>query len=274
MSLQKIRLSTTHLDAHNERMSVGALRSMLQKSNEKIIPLGIEHDPRKSPAGRIIKTELVELEDGEFALDGIAEVFDSDIQDTIDVGDREIQLRQYFEGEFKVFTDRTFRNDESQALIKELSSILKNAETREEIKKALDPISILIIGGSFVFGGIANGFLGEIGADGYRALKTVLKKLFSKNNSRTEELLIFEWTLIKHDTSINVEVILTNPTAEDIDYILEDGLKDIDTLLEELFDNNLGFGKIVYEYKNKKMELNYALLKNGIPLVLRKINDR
>lgn len=266
MSIKILRLSTTHTDRHNEKMSVDALKAMVMQSNENIIPLGMEHDPRLSPVGRILQTKLVELDDGEYAIDGIAEMFDCNVDDLTDVGERKIPYRQYRTGELKIITDRNFRDETSKKDILELSVLLKNADVREEIKKALDPIAILTIGGSFALGAIASGFFGEIGADGYRALKGLLSKIFSTRVHSQEKLLHFEFTIIKDIKSINIEVILTNPSEKEINTLLDTGLKQLDLILSEHFESKLDFARIVYNFRDGQLELNYSVLKNGIPL--------
>jgi hypothetical protein len=273
MSLKILRLSTTHVDRHNERMSVEALKSMVTQSNENIIPLGIEHDPRKSPVGRIIQTKLVELDDGEYAIDGIAEMFDSSIDELSNVGNRSIPIRDYSNKGLQIITDRNFRDEDSKEHLLELSKILKNAHIEEEIKKSLDPITVLTIGGSFILGAIASGFFGEIGADGFRALKNILAKLFVKKSSGQEKLLHLEFTVSNGIKSINIEIILTDPTQDEINSVLDTGLNQLDILVAEHFENEMDFARIVYNYGADKFELNYSVLKSGIPLK-RGVNNR
>jgi len=267
MTKTRLRFATTHLDRHNERFTVEALQTMVNQSNKNIIPLGVEHDPRIQPIGRVISTELVKLEDGEFAVEGIAELFETDTSKLSDTGSRQIPVRRYKKGVFKIVADRNFRDEESKTQIEELKKILNNAKTEEEIKKALDPLSILTIGGAFVLGGIANGFLGEIGADAYKALKEKLKDIFSKPiHKGQEKLFTFDTTITSGDKSVNVEVILSNPTVDDIQEFFDTGINQLDQVLPRHFENDNGYARIVFEYKEKNIELKFAVLKNGIPV--------
>lgn len=267
MKKTKIRLATTHLDRHNERFTVEALKSIVRQSNKGIIPLGSEHDPRIAPLGRVIHTELIELDDGEFAIDGIAEIYDSDFSEIENLGEREIPIRKYENGSYSLVVDRTFRDSESQNDINDLEKILNNVKAEEEIKKAVDPISILTIGGAFVLGGIANGFLGDLGSDAYKALKQKLQQVFSKSNGNSSETLFkLDTTVINANRSINVEVIITNPTKRDIENFFENGIKELDQALPSYFNEDLSIAKIVYEYKEPRLTVKFAITKQGIPL--------
>ena len=267
MKKTKLRLATTHLDRHNERFSVGALESMVEQSNERIIPLGSEHDPRITPLGRVIHTELVKLEDGEFAVEGVAEIYNGEFEGLEDVGNREIPVRKYQNESYKIVTDRNFRDEQSKKDIQELKELLNNAETEEEIKKALDPISILTIGGAFILGGIANGFLGGIGSDAYEALKKKLKEIFSQPvPNGQEKLFTFDTTINDRNHSVNVEVILTNPSVDDIQEFFDNGIKQLDQVLPRHFNNDNGFARIVFDYKKDNLKLKFAVKKDGIPV--------
>ncbi|MHA8055518.1 hypothetical protein VR611_06190 [Aquirufa nivalisilvae] len=265
----KLRLVTTHLDRHGERFTLGALKSIVEQSNKYIIPIGIEHDPRITPKGRVIMAELVELEDGEFAVEGVVEFFDDDFENLTDTYNREIPVRIYKYGNFKIVTDRNFRDENSKKDIEDLKSILKNAKTEEEIKKSLEPISILTLGSGFVLGGIANGFLGEIGAEAYRALVEKLKQIYNKPVIEEQEKLFkFDTTITKGKKSVNVQVIISNPTVNDIQVFFDKGIKQLDIILLKYIKGNKHIKVIVFEYKSNSLELKFALSKKGIPIEL------
>jgi len=72
----EIRMITSHVDKHSEKMALSALEDLVDLVNKQYTPMGIEHDPRIPPVGRVLSAHIEELEDGEFAVDGIAEVFE------------------------------------------------------------------------------------------------------------------------------------------------------------------------------------------------------
>lgn len=262
-----VRLTTTHVDRHGERMALESLEVMKDQTNEKIIPMGVEHDPRIAPKGRVLSAELIELEDGEYALDGVAEIFDEDYSNIEDVGDREIPVREYEESEFKIIVDRNYRSDESRQALIELSQILQtDDEYEEEIKKSLDPISILTIAAGFALGNIFAGFFKKMGADGYDALKAKLIDIFGKDNEGQERLFTFDTTIVDGDKSVNVEVVLSDPSDEDIQSFFDNGIKELDNVLPEHFNSEHGYKRIVFTYENGELRIKFAVLKNGVPI--------
>ena len=264
MSKVKIRMSTTHVDRHGEQMSVEVLHSMAKQINKDIIPLGVEHDPRIPPLGRIIQGEVIKLEDGHFALEGTCELFDG--AELEDIGKREIKTRSF--KSLEIIADRNYRNKDDIVLLSEIKNLLNSkSPIGYEIKKALDPISIITIGGAFILGNVVNGFFGEIGADGYQLLKKKLGELFQKTKEgEKEKLFVFATTIKKGRNQIDFEVIMTNPTLEQIENFYETGIYQLEGLSKEVFDLNIPFKKITCEYPVNKLIFKFGVLKNGIPL--------
>src|SRR5690606_31908993 len=121
-----------------------------------IIPMGVEHDPRIPPLGRMLHTDVEKLEDGEYALIGTAELFEGDVSNIADTGDRVMVVRDVKGDSLELTYDRNFRGDEDQQTIQQLAEVLKCSEPPdEEIKKSLEPIAILTIAGKFALAGIA-----------------------------------------------------------------------------------------------------------------------
>lgn len=262
-----VRLTTTHVDRHGERMALESLETMKEQTNAKIIPMGVEHDPRIAPKGRVLSAELIELEDGEYALDGVAEIFNEDYSNIEDVGDREIPVREYEDSKFKIIADRNYRSEESRLALNELAQVLQtDDEYEEEIKKSLDPISILTIAAGFALGNIFAGFFKKMGADGYDALKNKLINIFGKDNEGQERLFTFDSTIVEGDKAVNVEVILSDPSDDDIQNFFDNGIKELDDVLPQHFNSDHGYKRIVFGYKNGELKINFAVLKNGVPV--------
>lgn len=268
MSTIRARFSTTHLDLDNQKFSLGALESMAEQINNGIIPYGVEHDPRIPPIGRIIQAEVNSLEDGEHALDGTVELFDGDFSILMNTGEREIPIRKYNNGKLTIVFDKSFGDEKSKKDLEELQRILQTGSIEEDMKKSTVPISVLVIGGGFILGAIANGFFGQIGADAYLMLKKKLSEIYSGSLKVGEEkLLVFASTIAKENKSINVEVIITNPTSKDIQIFFDEGIKELDQILPRHFENDHGFSKIVFEYESGYLKVKFAVLKNGIPIL-------
>ena len=264
-------LVTTHIDQQNEEISLSALESMVEQSNSYYIPITVEHDPRKPPLGRTKSTRIKKLEDGEYAIEGIFEMFESGEEIQLDLNDpREIRILEHNYNYLDITYDINYKNPEDQKLIKEMTNILKSeVEPEYFTKKSIEPISVLTIGGAFVLGGIANGFLNKIGADAWDSLKEKLKELFSKKKAEEKEkLLSFEFTIENDGCRINIEVILSNPSDNDIDNFLEKGLKNVDKILPNYFDPNNSLKRIVMEYSDEVVVVKFGVRKDGVPLLL------
>jgi len=268
--IQKITLQTTHVDKHGEVFPLDVLQTMMKLANEAIIPMGVEHDPRIPPLGRMLHTAVEKLEDGEYALIGTAELFDGDITNLSDTGDRVMVVRDVEGNSLELTYDRNFRGEEDQETMRQLALVLKCAEQPdEEIKKSIEPIAILTIAGKFALAGIAAGFFGEIGADAYRELKKLLVKIFSTPNpDGAERLFTFNMTIVEGTHSVNVEVILANPTDTEIQEFMDDGIKKLDQVLPAHFNSPRGFRRIVFDYDASGLRVKFGVLKNGVPVKL------
>jgi hypothetical protein len=163
--------------------------------------------------------------------------------------------------------DRNFRGTEDQKLLSELTSSI-NAKLQEEFRKALDPISVLAIGGAFLLGGIANGFLGKLGSDGYEALNQALKDLFSKpKKGEMDWLLMLEFELESQGKRFIVEIIASNPTQDEIESLPTLELQGLDELVADIFTPNTGLKKLVFELGENGIGLKFAVRRDCVPLV-------
>ncbi|HUB87370.1 MAG TPA: XkdF-like putative serine protease domain-containing protein [Verrucomicrobiae bacterium] len=158
-------LSSNQVDRHGEVMSKGALESAAAVLNKNYVQMGVEHDPRHPPIGRFVEAWIEEQPDGVILLKGRGELFEESdkLPDSVE---KFIVEREHAEGPLQISFDRTYNSDADQADIKSIANRF-GSEPKQEIKKALEPLSILTIGGAFILGGIASGFFGQIGADAY-----------------------------------------------------------------------------------------------------------
>jgi hypothetical protein len=243
---------------------------MVDAVNTNYIPLGIEHDPRISPQGRIVKAWLEERPDGGMAAMGEIELFDGDSKTPTMSDSRELRIKTFDPEQILISFDRNFRGAEDQKLLSDLASSL-NAKLQEEFKKALDPISVLAIGGAlFLLGGIAKGFLGKLGSDGYEVLKQALKKLFTRpKEGEKDRLLMLEFELERQGERFVVEVIASNPTPEEIDSLLGLELQRLDKLIADIFTTNTGLKKLVFELGKEGIALKFAVRRDCVPLILK-----
>lgn len=257
---------TTHLDRHGERFPLEALESAKSQLEKNIITHGVEHDPRIEPVGRVISAEIVKLDDGEFALEATSELFD-ELDKLEEINDRELLIHEYSENSLEIRSDRNYRNEEDAKILNEISDLLKCTHPpQEEIKKAFEPLSVLWICGAFILGGISSGFLNKIGSEAFDLLKDKLSKILSKRKpGENEKLLAFEFSIT--DKKCNVELIITNPTSEDINKVMKEGFKQLDLILPKYFEisSEKPIKKLVFELDDKNLKFKFGVRSDGIP---------
>ncbi len=269
MKYYKGVLANTFIDKHNEKMSLNALKSMIEQIDDHYIPVGIEHDPRIFPVGRVKSAELIKVNENEYAVEGIIEQFENGDIIPIDFKDsKSITIRSHDFDTLDLTFDRNYNNDNDLKIINEINAIINNKnKPRIEIKKSVDPISILTIGGSFLLSEIFKGFLNKIGSDSYDLLIEKLTKLLTeKKVEESEKLLTFDFNIEKDHYTINVEVILTNPQNNDINSFLKYGLKKLDEILPIYFQPEKGLKRIVMEYNDNTIIINFGVRKDCIPI--------
>lgn len=261
----KMRMFTTHVDKHNEMISVGALEDFVRFINTQYTPMGVEHDPRIPPVGRVISASIIELEDGEYAVDGIAEIFEN--VEEIEYKDDGREIPIYKIGDtIEISPDRSYLYPEDEELLKEIS-LLVNGEITHQVKKAEEPISLLIIATSFIAGGIATGFFGKIGEDIWDTFKVKLANLVNaKRRANDDRLLAFDFIIEDEENPLCLETILMNPSESDISKFLGEGLIQLDKKTNRFFQHRHYIRKIVFEYKDNNLQIIFGLRKDGVPL--------
>lgn len=261
-------IANTLLDRQNEKLTVEALESLVYSLNKYNIPIMIEHDPRIPPIGRIIEGYVRQRQDKEFEAVAILEFFDSNLGE-IENNGKELIIHKNQE-QFSIGYSFSHKNKNDLNEIQEVENLL-NSSSSYEAKKSADPISIITLTAAFIVGGIATGFLNQLGANVWDALKPKLIKLSSKHQTiNTDDLLIFRLLIKNFDITIEVEIILTNPIESDLDIFITQTIPKLDQGLEKLIASNEDIRKVVLEQKNTSLILKYAVTNNGIPLFLKK----
>jgi hypothetical protein len=247
---------------------------MVDAVNASYIPMGIEHDPRIPPRGRVVKAWLEELPDGATAVKALIEVFDGAIAPQPQDDTREYRTKSFDAEHLLISFDRNFRDAEDQEILSGLARSL-NATLQEEFKKAFDAISVLAIGGAFILGGIAKGFLSKVGSDGYELLKSSLKKLFGRpKQGEKDRLLMLEFEIERFGERTVIEVIASNPAPLDIDRLLSVELQRLDKLVDRYFSANVGLKKLVFELEKNGITLKFGVRRDAVPLVFKSKENR
>ncbi|HST20475.1 MAG TPA: hypothetical protein VLR90_05130 [Blastocatellia bacterium] len=267
MKKQKAILTTTHVDRHFQKMSLSALESVVDLIGRYHIPFIVEHDPRIPPIGRIAEAHIKQLEDGEYGVEATIEMYELGEDIPMIDDSREIPLHDHRADKLEVMYDRNFQTLDDQLLIRDVASLF-GTEPKEEVKKAFDPLTVLTIGGAFLLGGIAKGFLSKLGGDSYDLLKDRLKKLMGrKKPGEKEKLLSFQFIIQYEDYTIETEMILTNPTDDDIERVLANGMQELDRVLPRYCNPASGIKKAVFEYSDGVAKFKYGIRKDAAPLI-------
>ena len=261
-------ITTTHLDLEDERMDITTLESLVKQINASYLPVTWGHDPRIPPIGRFISASLEELEDGEFAVVGVSEIFEEG--DEIELKDetREIPIEEFNVPNLYIGYDRSYLEPSDQQLLEEMKEVV-NGELGPQLKKSLEPVSVLILTISgFVIGQIFNGFLNKMGSDTFDFFKKKMKELFiRKREEKIEHLLQIQIIVRRENHSLSVETVLTNPTDQELDSFLSMGLKEFDRLLPQYCKSNPNLRRIVFEYGDEGLHFSYGVRKDAVPIL-------
>lgn len=261
-------LATTCLDSQGERMTRGALDCLAETISRTYLPVGIEHDPRIPPQGRISTGFVRKRPDGEFEVVAVMEIFDDSDEPPSPEDLREIVLHTIRSDGLTISYDWTHRSKEDQADIAAIADILGTKPVYEG-KKAADPISIISLTGAFLLGGIAAGFLGQIGVDGWNLIKERIRRLFDRknNNRRGEQLLVFRALLDVNGVQVEIEAVLTSPNQQELDTFLASGLEILDRVVPIYLRNSPDVRRLVFEANGSNLKLEFAIRKDCRPLV-------
>ena len=259
-------IATTHVDRQGDKLTRDALESLVESMSKSLIPVNIEHDPRIPPVGRITSGFVRQREDGEFEAIAVMELFDDVVEPMSPEDEREIVIRTNQHGPFHIWHDWAHRSSEDQRDIFAISQVF-GTEAKYEMKKAADPIGLITIAGAFVLGGIASGFLKEIGSDGWKIVKSRLTSLFSRERQdKGERLLSFSITVEVGGTPIEIDIIHTKPSADEISEFLDEGLAVLDSVLPIYLENAKDIRRLVFEAKGKDLQVKFAVRKDCRPL--------
>jgi hypothetical protein len=259
-------IATTFVDTQGDQLTREALENLVESISRSFVPIGIEHDPRIPPFGRIASGFVRQREDGEYEAVATMELFEEEDEPTSATEEREIVIRRRGHNGLHISHDWSHRFPEDQADIDAIAEVFRNP-SQYDFKKAAEPISVITIAGAFVLGGIASGFLKEIGSDGWKLVKPRLAALFSRpKEEKGEQLLSFNVLVEVEGVPIEIDIIHTNPSADDVSEFLEKGLTTIDAVLPIYIENAKDIRRLVFEAKGKDIEVKFAVRKDCRPL--------
>ena len=267
-------LSTTHVDSQGDQATKRFLEQAAQTLNSVYVPLGYQHDPRLPPTGRIASGRVEPIGRGEFALTGTLEVWEQgDTPDTLTGDGRTIPEYSTPAYCFEVHYDLPSARDLGLDFLEDLARIAQaNAKPRYHAKKAAEPLSTLTIAiGAFLLGNIANGFLGRLGEDAYNALKARLKNAAS-HESHAERLYCIHAGVRTHARIVTIDILVANPSPTDVEFLLGQGLRSLDDLVDRTLMDHPRAAKLVVELSGQELRLLYWVRDDGVPSLIRPIS--
>lgn len=265
MQIGKGTFATTLPDKAGEVMPVSVLQKMVEDINSHWVTIGIEHDPRIPPHGRILSAQLVHRENGYYAVEGEFQVFENGEEVPYAQDKAEIAQREVAPGEILLYRDKAYTDPELKQLTNELATAL-GAHIHEEFKYSLDPISVLTVAVGFVGLSLLTGFFQKMGEDLSDTVRSKLKDIFTKKRTAKEQLLVFLYAIRYTDRTVSAEVILTNPTSEDIDAFVLNGQYELARTLPKHLEAEHAIRQITYQYVDKRLVLCFAVRADAVPL--------
>jgi hypothetical protein len=264
---------TTHVDLDNERMAVEGLESFAATVNNNYLPFTREHDIRKVPIGRVVSATVVRLDNGEFAVKGTMDIFEeSDTLSTVCGDGRRIRNETENFSTFNVGYDRSFETPEGRQLLATLALLSPESGSTAQVKKSVEHVSVLTIMVTTGAALVAKGFLGKLGQDAYAGLKKILVDYFTSRKRSQEHVLDFQFTTSLNGQTVEVHVVLTNPTQEELEMLFASGFVDVDTFLANCQGKDLA--RFVFEYKEGRLECLYILRGDCVPLQVRRVSRK
>jgi hypothetical protein len=257
-------LATTRVDRHGDRFTREALEGAAQQTVAAYIPMLFNHDPRIPPLGRTVRAFVEQLPDGEWALVAESEVFDTSGPLPPLATDREMVIREYPLDQITVVQDRSYRHPDDRAIIDDLVQGLPvNVEVYG--KKALEPLSVLILAMSAGAAAFAGGFLNKMGSDAWDYLKPrIAKLLVRRKEDQPEYLFILEVQVCRPTGVLAIQCILTNPSQADLEQFWSDGVQKLDSLLPSMLSLPGYIRKVVITYSDGSFHGQFAVRKDCI----------
>ena len=261
-------VSSTHEDLDGDVMAPEAIHDMCRQFNEKFIPINIEHDPLCPPVGRVESARVVDLGNGHLGVEATILYYEpGDDLDALRNHEKSVALSVENGPGVVVSFDRSYGHMKPPPEIAALGAI-PGVTLSYDGKKGTDPISTLVVGaGVFAVAAFSKGFFGALGKDAYEALKGGLKRVF-EGVSGDDKLLIMKIFVDFCDQAREVDLVLKNPSASDIDWLLGKGLFQIEQVVPKILEHRPDIAKIVAVYEDGTLQIQYGMTTDALPLLI------
>lgn len=258
-------IATTHIDRHNEQITLDCLQSMVPNFSSSYLPVTIEHDPRNAPIGRCHSALVRQRSDGEHELVVIADIFEPG-DDESETNERHLKVSGQHRDGLAIEFDRTYCDEADQEDVLAIANLFGTAPV-EQAKKSLDPISVIQVSGLFILAAITNGFFGQIGADGWNLLKSRLSSMFERKRQEKKDYLFIFDAIISCDSQekVDIQVIFTNPDKSDFAQRFIDAINALDLVLPIYIGHQPEMRRFVFEVEQEGVDLKFTLRSDCLP---------
>ncbi len=274
MTRRSIRIASTHAFQDYPAVTLDDLKRHLATIGHEIIPVYSVIDPRRPPIGRVVSGIIVGLEDGEYALDVSIELFGPDfVPEGGTSVDKRVAILNKPSGKFGIWCDMTSMTPEKTGALREISEILETQIcSGSSTGKLQEEPFILTIGiGTLPFGYIAGTLSRRLTAEKILRLTETLTRMYTTpGEDQPDSLLIFDLDVPdRQQRSLLIEVVLTNPSGNDIESFFSGGFPELDRILPPFYLSRLHPKKIVMNYRDGRFRVLYAIQEKGIPMIPR-----
>jgi len=277
MTRRCIRIATTYIVPDHQAVTIDDMKRHLRTIDHVIVPVYSVHDPRLPPIGRVVSGVIVELNDGEYALDVNVELFDSEfIPDCgISLDKRVVMLNKPL-GKYGIWCNLTLMTPEKICLLREISEILKTPVSSGSSTGIYQEELFMVIIGirALRFGYIADTFSRWLDCEKVQQLTRIFTRLYrDPGDKQSDSLLIFDLDVTdRQKRALLIEVIMTNPSGKAIESFFTVGLGELDRILPPFYLSRLHPKKIVINYSDCRFRVLYAIQDQGIPMIPRSVS--
>jgi len=247
--------ATTRRDAHGMQMTRESLEEAVEHNHDRYIPLLEEHDLLR-PIGRCYGARVRPRDDGEFEI-----VTRMEVIEPTDVGfpTRDgvaFHPAPRSEWDFDVMVgDELLRDPNCGAGMADLEELLGRSPGVWG-RRAVHPPDLILIALKAALTCVAAGFLAQLGADGWTALRESIGRLYAARKRPRQEQR-FEMAIFLKEEGVEILLIHDAPTRESLDHLVTDGLRDLDATLPDLLRSMPGVRRVVMEYSEGALRVAY-----------------
>lgn len=267
-------LATTHLDSQGDRLTRDDLVHLVAQAESKYILMGLAHDPRIPPPGRIAATRVVKLPSGYWGIEGTIHLWDAgDTEESVGGDGRRIGGGRAPTNAIQLELNLPLIGQMGPAWVGGVASLIApRGEVRYLAQKADAPDSQQMNLVLQTLAGIASGLLGAIGTSLWEALLEKVKH-WCEASPDAERLFCLRIPLRHEGLEVELEVVLTNPSQSDLDGFLSTHVEGLDACVRRCLGVRGVPARLVLEFKNGRFGEIFRVSANGLPSVIRPLSD-